>query len=54
MTFDQVIDIIGVSEGAYSTDRADRGNWTSGKVGEGLFKGTKYGISAMTYPNMDI
>jgi lysozyme family protein len=32
----------------------DRGNWTSGEVGEGTLKGTKFGISAMSYPGLDI
>ena len=42
------------NEGGYTKDRRDRGNWTSGKVGVGALKGTKYGISAMTYPHLDI
>lgn len=41
-------------EGGYSTDRNDPGNWTGGKVGKGVLKGTKYGIAANTYPNLDI
>lgn len=41
-------------EGGYTDDPNDRGNWTSGKVGEGELKGTKFGISAMSYPNLDI
>lgn len=41
-------------EGVYSTDPKDRGNWTSGIVGQGILKGTKYGISAMSYPHLDI
>lgn len=41
-------------EGEFSTDRKDGGNWTSGKVGVGKFKGTKYGISAAAYPKLDI
>lgn len=41
-------------EGAYSDDRRDPGNWTSGHVGVGVFKGTKYGIAANTYPDIDI
>ena len=42
------------AEGGYSTVRSDPGNWTGGKVGEGDFKGTKYGISAAAYPHLDI
>ena len=42
------------SEGAYKADRSDRGDWTSGIIGKGELKGTKYGISAMSYPDLDI
>ena len=45
--------VVGV-EGGLSTDRNDRGNWTGGEVGKGEFKGTKYGISAFSYPDLDI
>lgn len=41
-------------EGGFTDDKRDRGNWTSGTVGVGLLKGTKYGVSAMTYPSLDI
>lgn len=41
-------------EGGFSADPDDRGNWTTGKIGEGELKGTKYGISAMSYPQLDI
>ena len=41
-------------EGFFSTDRRDPGNWTGGKVGHGIFRGTKYGISAKQYPDLDI
>lgn len=41
-------------EGKFQNMRSDRGNWTHGKVGIGELKGTKYGISAMTYPHLDI
>ncbi|QSM00866.1 N-acetylmuramidase [Yersinia phage YerA41] len=43
-----------INEGGFQDDRNDRGNWTSGTIGVGQLKGTKYGISAMTYPNLDI
>ena len=42
------------SEGGFSDDSRDRGNWTSGVVGQGQLKGTKWGISAMSYPRLDI
>lgn len=41
-------------EGKFQNDRNDRGNWTTGEIGKGELKGTKYGISAMTYPEEDI
>jgi lysozyme family protein len=34
--------------------RADRGNWTGGAVGRGELRGSKYGISAASYPTLDI
>ena len=48
--FEQVIG----HEGGYTTRKSDHGNWTGGKVGKGLLKGTKYGISAASYPTLDI
>ena len=41
-------------EGGLSLDPNDRGNWTSGKIGRGQLRGTKYGVSAMSYPDRDI
>lgn len=41
-------------EGGFTRDRLDPGNWTGGKVGAGLLKGTKFGIAANTYPQLDI
>jgi lysozyme family protein len=40
--------------GGWTIIRSDPGNWTGGKVGVGVLKGTKYGIAANTYPNLDI
>jgi len=53
-TFDTVMDWVFTHEGGYSIDRNDPGNWTGGKVGKGQLKGTKFGISAKAYPNLDI
>jgi lysozyme family protein len=41
-------------EGGYTNDPKDRGNWTSGQIGVGELRGTKYGISAAAFPNIDI
>lgn len=54
MNFDEAFEITVGHEGGLTLHRADRGNWTSGKVGVGELKGTKYGISAMAYPKEDI
>jgi lysozyme family protein len=54
MNFDPAFDRLIGHEGAFQDDAADRGNWTSGRVGVGECKGTKYGVSAMTYPAEDI
>ena len=42
------------SEGGYSIDPKDKGNWTGGIVGVGELKGTKYGIAACSYGYLDI
>lgn len=41
-------------EGGYSDEADDPGNWTGGVVGKGELRGTKYGISAAAYPDIDI
>ncbi|UOF79329.1 lysozyme [Caudoviricetes sp.] len=54
MDFDTAFDLLISNEGKLSMDRKDRGNWTSGAVGVGELKGSMYGISAMSYPTLDI
>lgn len=54
MNFDQSFEALIGHEGGYTTDRKDRGNWTGGIIGKGELKGTKYGVSAMSYPSVDI
>jgi len=41
-------------EGGYTNDPRDPGNWTGGKVGVGKLLGTKFGIAANTFPDLDI
>lgn len=41
-------------EGGYTNNAKDPGNWTGGKVGKGVLKGTKYGIAAASFPTLDI
>lgn len=54
MDFDTAFQLLLGHEGAFTNNPNDRGNWTGGKVGQGRCVGTKYGISAMTYPGEDI
>lgn len=52
--YDAILKLIFGSEGGFTLDPKDRGNWTGGKVGVGELKGTKYGISAAAFPDRDI
>ena len=54
MNFDQAFAKVIGHEGGYTNDSRDRGNWTTGAIGQGELKGTKYGVSAMAYPDLDI
>lgn len=54
MNFDKAITRLLAHEGGFTKNPADRGNWTSGRIGVGKLNGTKYGISAMAYPHVDI
>lgn len=54
MTFDDAFAKLFVDEGGFQADPNDKGNWTGGKVGVGRLVGTKYGISAASYPGEDI
>lgn len=54
MNFDAVFERVVGHEGAYSDDASDPGNWTGGSPNRGKLKGTKYGISAASYPLWDI
>jgi hypothetical protein len=50
----RTLDFILKIEGGFQNDPNDPGNWTGGAVGIGELKGTKYGISAASYPDLDI
>lgn len=41
-------------EGGFGDDPRDPGNWTGGAANVGQLKGTKYGISAAQFPDLDI
>jgi lysozyme family protein len=47
-------DFLAPTEGVFSNDPRDPGNWTSGKPGVGVLKGTKFGIAASSHPDLDI
>lgn len=54
MTFDDAFDRLISHEGGLSLDPRDPGNWTGGRVNVGELHGTKFGIAANTYPDVDI
>lgn len=54
MNYDEAFEELITHEGGFTRNPADRGNWTGGRIGKGKLKGTKYGISAMAFPYLDI
>jgi lysozyme family protein len=52
--FDQAFGFVLGSEGGYTSNQADPGNWTGGRCGAGECRGTNWGISAAAYPQLDI
>lgn len=52
--FPEFINRILSHEGEFTDNPKDKGNWTGNAVGKGVLKGTKFGIAANTYPNVDI
>lgn len=50
----QAIQITLQHEGGFQNDPGDPGNWTGGAQGIGELKGTKFGISAHEFPDLDI
>lgn len=52
--FPACLAIVLKEEGGLSLLKSDPGNWTGGKVGVGELKGTKYGIAAASFPQLDI
>jgi lysozyme family protein len=51
---ERILSLVFGHEGGFTDDPKDKGNWTGGKIGLGVIKGTKYGISAAAYPTTDI
>ena len=54
MNFDTAFERLIGHEGGFSDNPNDPGNWTGGRPGVGKLLGTKYGIAANTYPDLDI
>lgn len=54
MIFSEAFDVLINHEGGFQRDPKDRGNWTTGRIGQGELKGTKFGIAAHAYPHLDI
>lgn len=53
-SFEDAFTFVVSIEGGLSLDKNDKGNWTGGVVGQGALRGTKYGISAARYPDVNI
>lgn len=54
MNFEESFRVLIGHEGGFQKDFNDRANWTTGRIGEGRLVGTKFGVSAMSYPGEDI
>lgn len=54
MDFPEAFEKLIGHEGGYTDNPKDPGNWTGGKPGAGILKGTKFGIAANTYPSLNI
>lgn len=52
--FEQAFTQIIGNEGGFTNNRSDPGNWTGSCPGQGECRGTKFGISARAYPDLDI
>lgn len=52
--FLKAYDLLIDHERGFQNQYTDRGNWTSGVIGIGERKGTNRGITAMSYPELDI
>jgi lysozyme family protein len=54
MAFELAFEVIVGSEGGFTSNPIDPGNWTGARCGVGLCNGTKFGISAAAYPGEPI
>ena len=53
-SFQQAMKRTLIHEGGFQNNPKDHANWSSGKIGEGELIGTKYGITAISMPGVDI
>lgn len=53
-TFDRAFALVIGVEGGFTANPLDPGNWTGGRTNVGTCAGTKFGISAASYPTLDI
>ena len=53
-SFNQAFTVVVGHEGGFDDSRGDPGNWTGGRVGAGVLRGTNFGVSAAAYPDVDI
>lgn len=54
MDFETIYQRVFKTEGLTTKNPHDPGNWTGGAIGKGQLKGTKGGIAAASYPDLDI
>lgn len=52
--FQQAFRLVVGEEGGFTANPSDPGNWTTGRCGVGICRGTKFGISAAAYPDLNI
>jgi lysozyme family protein len=54
MNFNPCMDFTLRCEGGFTMNPEDRGNWTGGEIGVGILKGTNFGLSAASYPHLNL
>jgi lysozyme family protein len=52
--FNHAVQLTLQHEGGFQKNPNDRANWTGGQIGVGTLVGTKYGITALDMPGVDI
>lgn len=52
--FNAAVQIVLAHEGGFTDDPQDAGSWTGGEIGQGELRGSKFGISAASYPALNI